>query len=164
MRKGGNTVETYSVKEIADILNTNPETVRRWIRSGKLKAVQESRKGGSVITEQMLQSFLKASPKYAGVAATMLANPIGITVATATVLGGILTHQHLKSEQLKNSHVNSSDLIKLLKVDIVSRKGSVKRKQDAIKQLQQEINEENQRIEEAKRLIMQLSKSEEELE
>ena len=37
-------MDTYSVKEIADMLNTNPETVRRWIRSGKLEAIQESRK------------------------------------------------------------------------------------------------------------------------
>ena len=35
-------MDTYSVKEIADMLNTNPETVRRWIRSGKLEAIQES--------------------------------------------------------------------------------------------------------------------------
>ena len=34
-------MDTYSVKEIADMLNTNPETVRRWIRSGKLEAIQE---------------------------------------------------------------------------------------------------------------------------
>ena len=32
-------MKTYSVKDIADMLNTNPETVRRWIRAGKLKAV-----------------------------------------------------------------------------------------------------------------------------
>lgn len=35
-------MDTYSVKEIADMLNTNPETVRRWIRSGNLEAIQES--------------------------------------------------------------------------------------------------------------------------
>jgi len=37
-------MDTYSVREIADMLNTNPETVRRWIRPGKLEAIQESRK------------------------------------------------------------------------------------------------------------------------
>ena len=56
-------MDTYSVKEIADMLNTNPETVRRWIRSGKLEAIQESRKGGNVVTKSMLDAFLKASPK-----------------------------------------------------------------------------------------------------
>ena len=61
-------MDTYSVKEIADMLNTNPETVRRWIRSGKLEAIQESRKGGNVVTKSMLDAFLKTSPKYAGIA------------------------------------------------------------------------------------------------
>ena len=34
-------MKTYSVKEIADLLNTNPETVRRWIRDKKLEATIE---------------------------------------------------------------------------------------------------------------------------
>lgn len=59
-------MDTYSVKEIAGMLNTNPETVRRWIRSGKLEAIQESRKGGNVVTKAMLDAFLKNSPKYVG--------------------------------------------------------------------------------------------------
>jgi putative ATPase subunit of terminase (gpP-like) len=42
--QGGIAMDTYSVREIADMLNTNPETVRRWIRPGKLEAIQESRK------------------------------------------------------------------------------------------------------------------------
>lgn len=54
MLQGGIAMDTYSVKEIADMLNTNPETVRRWIRSGKLEAIQESRKGGNVVTKSML--------------------------------------------------------------------------------------------------------------
>ena len=29
-------MESYSVKQIAEMLNTQPETVRRWIRNGKL--------------------------------------------------------------------------------------------------------------------------------
>ena len=33
-------MNTYTVKEIADMLKTNPETVRRWIRLGKLEADQ----------------------------------------------------------------------------------------------------------------------------
>ena len=29
-------MKSYNVKEIAEMLNTNPETVRRWIRDKKL--------------------------------------------------------------------------------------------------------------------------------
>lgn len=50
-------MKTYSVKEISELLNTNPETVRRWIRSGKLEAIQDSRKEGNVVTQAMLDSF-----------------------------------------------------------------------------------------------------------
>ena len=45
---------TYSVRQIAEKLNTNPETVRRWIRDGKLKAEQTSRRDGNVVTEYEL--------------------------------------------------------------------------------------------------------------
>lgn len=34
----------YNVKQISEMLDTNPETVRRWIRSGKLEAEQTSKK------------------------------------------------------------------------------------------------------------------------
>ena len=50
-------METYSVKQIADMLNTQPETVRRWIRSGKLYAEKSSRKEGHVVTEESLNKF-----------------------------------------------------------------------------------------------------------
>ena len=44
-------MDTYNVKQIADMLNTQPETVRRWIRSGKLHAEKASRKDGHVVTD-----------------------------------------------------------------------------------------------------------------
>lgn len=46
--------KTYSIKQITDLLGTNPETVRRWIRSGKLNTVQESRKDGNAISEDCI--------------------------------------------------------------------------------------------------------------
>lgn len=69
-------MKEYSVKEIAALLGTNQETVRRWIRTGKLKAVDNSSKKGEskVILESALNSFLKASPKYAAVASTLTSN------------------------------------------------------------------------------------------
>ena len=30
-------MKTYNVREISELLDTNQETVRRWIRSGKLE-------------------------------------------------------------------------------------------------------------------------------
>lgn len=39
-------MKTYTVKEIAELLGTNPETVRRWIRDGKVQAEANSMKKG----------------------------------------------------------------------------------------------------------------------
>ena len=74
-------MKTYSVKEIADLLETSPETVRRWIRDGKLQAVDDSKKKGEskIILESALNSFLKTSPKYAAVIAGSFSLGAGVT-------------------------------------------------------------------------------------
>lgn len=151
-------MDTYSVKEIADMLNTNPETVRRWIRSGKLEAIQESRKGGNVVTKSMLDAFLKTSPKYAGIAGKLLATPVGITTATAALVGGLLAQQFIKNDEIKNAHVNTSEIRKLLLSNIQSSKENITRKKKSIKHLQEEIEDEQQRIDEAEKLIKELDK------
>ena len=151
-------MDTYSVKEIADMLNTNPETVRRWIRSGKLEAIQESRKGGNVVTKSMLDAFLKDSPKYAGIAGKLLASSVGITTATAAIVGGLLAQQFIKNDEIKNAHVNTSEIRKLLLSNIQSSKENITRKKKSIMHLQEEIEEEQQRIDEAEKLIEELDK------
>lgn len=157
MLQGGDAVDTYNVKEIADMLNTNQETVRRWIRSGKLEAIQESRKGGNVVTKSMLDAFLKSSPKYAGIATGLLASPVGLTTATAAIVGGIITQQFIKNNEIKNAHVNTAEIKKLLLANIQSSKDSIMRKRKTIKHLQEEIEEEQQRIDEAEKLINELN-------
>ena len=151
-------MDTYSVKEIADMLNTNPETVRRWIRSGKLEAIQESRKDGNVVTKSMLDAFLKDSPKYAGIAGKLLASSVGITTATAAIVGGLLAQQFIKNDEIKNAHVNTSEIRKLLLSNIQSSKENITRKKKSIMHLQEEIEEEQQRIDEAEKLIEELDK------
>lgn len=54
----------YTVKQISNLLDINPETVRRWIRQGELKAKQKSKKDGNVISENQLNAFLISHPKY----------------------------------------------------------------------------------------------------
>lgn len=157
-------LKTYNVKEIAELLKTNPETVRRWIRSGKLKSDIDSRKGGNVVTEQMLTAFLKTTPKYASVAAASLATPLGLGVVTATVIGGALTSQYIKAEQIKKAKIDSTEVVKLLRMDIKTREESIKTKMTTVEQLELEISEEKQRIEEAKRLIKELNGTGEENE
>ncbi len=74
------------------MLNTNPETVRRWIRAGKLAATQDSKKSGNIISSDSLQSFLQSAPKYAGmVAASSVAAFGGATTFPLAVGIGLIT-------------------------------------------------------------------------
>lgn len=50
----------YTVQEVADQLKANPETVRRWLRQGKLKGVMPGgQKLGYRIRESDLRRFLE---------------------------------------------------------------------------------------------------------
>ena len=57
-------MRTYSVKEISTLLNVNEETVRRWIRTGRLKSTIKSYKNGHVISEFDLYEFVNMNRKY----------------------------------------------------------------------------------------------------
>lgn len=47
----------FTVKEISIALNVCQETVRRWIRDGKLASIQNSKKEGNIITESDFLDF-----------------------------------------------------------------------------------------------------------
>lgn len=82
-------MKSYNVKEIAEMLNTNPETVRRWIRDKKLDATIVSKKGGHIIYEAALREFLNSSPKYASIAKASLAGAaVGAAVLPTVMIGG----------------------------------------------------------------------------
>ena len=54
---------TYSVIDISFSLNVDPETVRRWIRNGKLRGHMFSRKEGYLVSEEDFEAFLKTHLK-----------------------------------------------------------------------------------------------------
>lgn len=55
----------YSVKEVADFLEVDEETVRRWIRSGRLEAeLDHGKKGGYKIKRSHLMTFMSINTKY----------------------------------------------------------------------------------------------------
>lgn len=142
-------MKTYSVKEIADLLNTNPETVRRWIRDKKLEATIESKKGGHIVYESALHTFLKSSPKYASIASTAL-------ISTA-MIGGLIAQKIIDVEQLKRARISDADIIKFLKSEIDARKVSVKNKEDSISQLNMQIKSEQIQIDTFQQMIDTLS-------
>lgn len=136
-------MDTYTVKEVAKMMNTSEETVRRWIRSGKLKANMDSRKKGSVITDAMLREFTRNTPKYA----VALANPIGGIVAASTLLLGTFVAKNIeKGEAIKNSTVDSEEIKKILKENLVTVNANIQNKKKAIAQLEQEIVDEETKV------------------
>ena len=49
---------TLTVEEVAERLQVHPETVRRWLRDGKLQGTRLGRRAGWRITEAEYQRFL----------------------------------------------------------------------------------------------------------
>ena len=135
---------SYTVKQIADMLNTNEETVRRWIRSGKLDATWVSKKSGNVISSAALNKFIKETPKYAGaLTAALVTSPIAMSVVVGGLLGGMIAFMDGK----KNSSVSSADVKAFLKKKIASYEKSLKSKKAELAKLQSEIDSEQQELE-----------------
>lgn len=49
----------YTVKETAELLRVHPQTVRRWLREGKLAGSFISRRGGWRVRGTALRTFLR---------------------------------------------------------------------------------------------------------
>lgn len=47
------------IREAAEILNVNPETLRRWDRSGKLKAIIISKRGDRRYREEDIERLIR---------------------------------------------------------------------------------------------------------
>lgn len=108
-------MKTYSVKEIADLLGTSHETVRRWIRDGKLQAVDDTKRKGEskVILESALTSFLKTSPKYAATLAMSL--PLGTGVMALTgVTSALLAVKKAEAQDLLKAKVGADSVYAFL--------------------------------------------------
>ena len=151
-------MKSYSVKEIADMLKTNPETVRRWIRKGKLEAIQDSRKEGNLVSEQMLKRFLRVSPKYAAILASpAFLGPVFGIGTVATIVSEIMMNKQQKNANGSKTRINISEIKKELKIEIDDKKQSIRRKEERIRELQSEIEAEKAELEEVQQLLRSMS-------
>ena len=83
------------------------------------------------------------TPKYAAA----LANPIGGIVAASTLLLGTFVAKNIeKGEAIKNSTVDSEEIKKILKENLVTVNANIKNKKKAIAQLEQEIVDEETKV------------------
>ena len=142
-------MEEYTVKQISDMLNTNPETVRRWIRSGKLFATQTSKKGGNVISSDSLQSFLQSTPKYAGMLATL-----GGSTTLPLIMGiGLIAGNLLSAFSQITKQVTPNMVKRHIETQIKKSEDAIAQKEKLIIQIQQELNEERAKVDIMKRLL-----------
>ena len=132
----------YTVHQIANMLKTNPETVRRWIRDNKLNAIQTSRKDGNIVTEDDFQKFLKSTPKYLDKLVgglTAISPFLGIATLAGTVAAGaVVGYQSAKN---KDTMITSKDLRKYLKDAIDGMNNNIVNKNIQINKLNNEIED-----------------------
>ena len=150
-------MKSYSVKQIAEILSTNPETVRRWIRDNKMKAIQVSRKDGNIVTEAELKRFIKATPKYfsklaPGVGLAALSPVAGIGAFAGTIVASALLG-YLDGKNSVDARVLPEDFKDYLKTSIERLNGTITQKQALIHQTEAEINEITKQIEQYSYLL-----------
>lgn len=143
-------METYSVKQIAELLETNPETVRRWIREKKLKAVQVSRKEGNVVSEDDLRRFLSSTPKYFSklpLVMGVFSPVVGIAPALVSgiMLGNLLVALNEKSKL--DLRISPEELRKYILESIQKLRDTVEQKQALIRQTEVEVREIQRQIE-----------------
>ena len=132
--------KTFSVKQIAAILDTNPETVRRWIRDKKLSAVQVSRKGGNIVTDDELERFLKETPKYAPRFAaymTLLSPVVGITALVGGL--GIEAIEYFAEKKTIDTSILTENFCIYLKENLDKIQEQISQKRETIMQLQEEV-------------------------
>lgn len=156
-------MDTFNVKQIASMFNTQPETVRRWIRSGKLHAEKTSRKEGHVVTEGDLNKFLKKSPKYAGMVGGLVGTAMMMPIVATPVVGDIAATYLATAQNIKktgNENFSKEDVIRYLQKEIERRNQSINQKLATIEQLQHEITNDQQQITECNFVLDQLENKE----
>lgn len=58
-------IKAYDVQEVAEMLHISAQTVRAYIKQGKLKAQKAGNK--YVITEETLKAFIKGGVEYGNI-------------------------------------------------------------------------------------------------
>lgn len=144
----------YTVRQIADMLHTNPETVRRWIRAGKLKSQQDSSKGENIIYKSDLDEFLNNTPKYASIVAGLaigssIVSPLGV-VASAIASGTVLAF--IKSN-IQNTQISTQELITLLGCAIAEKEKEISDQKEIVDAATKKLNKYLKELEDLKKML-----------
>lgn len=139
-------MEFYTVKDIANMLSVNEETVRRWIREGKLEAERGSGRQGSKISDTALKSFLEGNK---GLITSTAATTLGIGALTGIIspiagfatplIGGALLGVNIMKKLKSQKHDNKSINLDLLEEEFELEKKKAQLSIE-ISRLQNEVN------------------------
>lgn len=163
-------MKSYSVKEVAEHAGVSEETVRRWIRSGRLEASQPSRKQGNSITEESLVKFASSSPanaaKLAGLigGAAILVPAAGLPLGAAAIVAGAAGFFSSVYSTLRKSVEQGNTVEKLAKVireaskEADKLRASIKKKRERIDELTSEIRAEQDLVDQYDDLIRDANK------
>lgn len=66
----------YTVTQVSKMCNVDPETVRRWIRTGILNATLENKRSGFHIDEESFKDFMIRYPKYGRIVSPTVKRPV----------------------------------------------------------------------------------------
>ena len=140
-------MKSYTVKEIAETLKTNPETVRRWIRSGKLSSTMTSTKSGNIVTEDALNKFIKETPKYAAMlAGSVVTSPVALSLVVGGLIGG-LVGTVISSDKKK---LSKEDVRKSIERQIADCDKRITENNKKLEQIQTKINDDEKSLQQFK--------------
>lgn len=140
-------MKTYTVKEIAEILKTNPETVRRWIRSGKLSTSKTSNKSGNVISEEALNKFIKNTPKYATfLAGSMVTSPVALSLVVGGLIGGLVGSLVMNDKK----KLEKEDIRKSIERQITGCEKRILENRKTLEQIKSKIDEDEKSLQQFK--------------
>lgn len=164
-------MKSYTVKEIAELLETNPETVRRWIRDGRLLADQASKKEGNVISEAAFGAFLDQTPKYAtkaveNIARSEMMSSTGMLLSFMTGLsigavGAILAKMFLDKKKEKESDaISPENLARYVRECIADSERLIAQKNEELSRLTESLNNAEKELENYKAVLQKITGAE----
>lgn len=150
----------YTVSEIAEIFQTEPETVRKWIKGNKLLATKgNSNKEGMRVSEASLQKFLSEnSVKYSKTA--FITATAAILTGGTSLAASLIIKANRDKRNLSEAKIKSSDMINLLEEELKQELETVAEKKELLESLVKEIDEKNERISFIKNMITELEEVE----
>ena len=165
-------MEKYTVKQISDMLHTNPETVRRWIRSGKLKSQIDSTKGGNIILKSDLEDFVSNTPKYADslpmlfsstaasialMHGTSFKASFGIGTVAAIIANGTATVLSYVKSNMDNKEISKQELTTLLSCAIAEKKQKIEKTKELLEAAKRKLSRYKQELEELESLVITIN-------